>query len=89
MCDPAGADEDKVIAVTVTTEMTREDVVQKALVMLLSRLAAIVQLGPSQRVNPKSWFGPKRNTKFDFNTTHHHHPPPTKTFSALPGIQVS
>ena len=54
MCDPAGADEEKVITVTVTTEMTREDVVQKALEMLLSRLAAIVQLGPSQRVNPKS-----------------------------------
>ena len=30
-----------------------------------------VQLVPSLRVNPQSWFGPKRNTKFAFNNTHH------------------
>ena len=34
MCEPAGADEENVITVTVTTEMTPEDVVQKALEML-------------------------------------------------------
>ena len=35
----------------------------------------VVQIGPSLKVNPKSWFGPKRITKVAFNThppTNHH-----------------
>ena len=33
----------------------------------------IVQLGPSLKVDPKSWFGPKRNTEVTFNTHHYSH----------------
>ena len=52
-------------------------------------LKDIVQLGPSFKVNPKSWFGPKRNTKVTFNTTTTTHHPPTQTFGALPGKLMS
>jgi hypothetical protein len=33
-----------------------------------------VQLEPSLKVNPKSWFGPNRNTKVTFHTTTNQHP---------------
>ena len=39
------------------------------------------QLGSGLKINIKSWFGPKRYTKFTFNTN----PPPTQTVMALIG----